>query len=103
MAFQDHVKTTQATISIHQAIKTLIAKLDLQPHVEGGFFKETYRSNLCVGSEPKKTRALSTAIYYLLTSDDFSCWHRLSADEIWHYYGGSSVTIYQLNEAGVLS
>ncbi|HVK08941.1 MAG TPA: cupin domain-containing protein [Gemmataceae bacterium] len=71
----------------------VIAHLDLQPHpVEGGFFRETYRSadNLPTG------RSVSTAIYYLLTPKTVSALHRLPGDEVFHFYAGDPVRMLQL-------
>jgi len=62
----------------------LISALGLAPHPEGGFFRETYRSEN------------ATAIYYLLTADTFSEMHRLDSDEIYHFYAGDPVEILRL-------
>lgn len=83
-----------------------IDKLQLTPHPEGGFFKETYRSNEQVDKDhlPLRfggTRSFSTAIYFLLRSQDRSLFHRIKSDEIWHHYAGSSLTIYVLTETGL--
>lgn len=79
----------------------VIARLQLEPHVEGGFFRRTYQSEFEIQVN-RQSRSVNTAIYYLLDSDDFSCWHRLKADEIWHYYGGSCLIVYQLDSHGNL-
>lgn len=74
----------------------LITKLNLLPHPEGGFYRETYRSN--DGVELKEpfngVRSFSTCIYFLLSSDSFSAFHRIHQDEIWHFYDGSSVNLH---------
>ncbi len=62
----------------------LVEALGLSPHPEGGFYRETYRSEN------------STAIYYLLTADTFSEMHRLKGDEIYHFYAGDPVEILRL-------
>ncbi|MFA7340057.1 MAG: cupin domain-containing protein [Candidatus Obscuribacterales bacterium] len=80
-----------------KTVTDLIASLDLKPHPEGGYYRETYRSNKVAG-EP--VRALSTAIYYLLVADTFSELHRLTADEIFHFYLGDTVEMLQLFEDG---
>lgn len=70
----------------------VIAHLQLQPHpVEGGFFRETYRSSATVGN-----RSVSTAIYYLLTPSTVSALHRLPGDEVFHFYMGDPVRMLQL-------
>ncbi|MFI4955256.1 MAG: cupin domain-containing protein, partial [Gammaproteobacteria bacterium] len=78
-------------------INQLITKLGLQEHPEGGFFKETYRSDQMVMLHGKSYPA-GTCIYYLLrsykTTRDFSAWHKLHGiDETWTYHAGSDLTI----------
>jgi len=69
----------------------LIQQLDLKPHPEGGFYKETYRSQgKTAGSTPGRSH--STAIYYLLVPGAVSKLHRLAFDEIFHFYLGDPVT-----------
>jgi len=68
----------------------IIRLLDLKPHPEGGFYKETYRSSRTITGTP--SRAHSTAIYYLLVPGAVSRMHRLKSDEIFHYYMGGAVT-----------
>ncbi|MBT1706060.1 cupin domain-containing protein [Fulvivirgaceae bacterium PWU20] len=80
--------------------------LQLTPHPEGGFFKETYRSSEVAGKECLSDgftgkRNFSTAIYFLLRSQDRSLFHRIKSDEMWHYYAGGSLTLYVLNEGGL--
>ncbi len=85
-----------------QTVETLRALLGLEPHpVEGGYFTETYRSaeQLPAGALPARyagARAISTAIYYLLTPDTFSAMHRLASDEVFHFYLGDPVEMLQL-------
>jgi predicted cupin superfamily sugar epimerase len=78
------------------AVDDLIKALNLQPHpMEGGFFRETYRSDESI-SHCGQSRSLATAIYYLLTPTTFSALHRLPTDEIFHFYCGSPVEMLQL-------
>jgi predicted cupin superfamily sugar epimerase len=75
--------------------KYWIEKLNLEKHPEGGWFKEIYRSEEVIPKEAlpeyfSGSRILSTSIYYLLEGDDFSAFHRIKSDEIWHYYAGNS-------------
>jgi uncharacterized protein len=72
---------------------------------EGGYYKETYRSDktIILPSETDGERSISTSIYYLLDGTQFSAFHRLKSDEIWHFYIGSSVTIYTINKMENLS
>lgn len=84
------------------SVHDLITALDLQPlPLEGGYYRETYRSpdRLPAGAWPglyNPDKAVSTAIYYLLTPDTFSALHRLPSDEIFHFYLGSPVQMLQL-------
>jgi uncharacterized protein len=80
-----------------------IEKLALEPHPEGGHYRQTYRSDLILPSEalPKQftgARAASTAIYFLLEGDNFSAFHRLRSDEMWHFYIGSALVVYVIGE-----
>ncbi|MEL6172516.1 MAG: cupin domain-containing protein [Pseudomonadota bacterium] len=64
----------------------IIKELDLAPHPEGGFFRETWRA--------KGTgRASGTAIYFLLRGEDSNRWHKVDAAEVWHYYAGSPLVL----------
>ena len=72
-----------------------IEKLGLQKHPEGGWFKEVYRSEEEIpvhnlNNSFSGDRNFSTSIYYLLEGNDFSAFHRIKSDELWHFYTGSS-------------
>ncbi|HZP37191.1 MAG TPA: cupin domain-containing protein [Methylomirabilota bacterium] len=88
------------------SVEALCALLGLVPHpVEGGFFRETYRSADLVPSDAlparyRGPRAAATAIYYLLTPDTVSAMHRLATDEIFHFYLGDPVEMLQLRPDG---
>lgn len=78
--------------------KDVIEKLNLIPHPEGGYYRETYRSDEYIPHEalPKRytgKRVFSTAIYFLLQSHEKHLLHRLKSDEIWHFYLGSPMLI----------
>ncbi len=82
-----------------------IEKLSLQPHPEGGYFREMYRSQESIAAEglPDRyggSRSMGTSIYFLLTGDSFSAFHRIQSDEGWHFYEGSTVTIFTINKEG---
>lgn len=66
----------------------VIAALDLQPHPEGGYFRETHRSAAAGGE-----RAAVSQIYYLLAAGEVSAWHRIDATEIWHAYAGAPLRL----------
>lgn len=85
-----------------------VARLALARHPEGGWFRETYRSDEGVARAhlPPRfdgDRAFSTAIYYLLESGDFSALHRIRQDEVWHHYDGSPLTLHLISPAGAYS
>lgn len=79
----------------------LIRALELNPHPEGGYYREVYRSRELLrisGEEFPAGRNLSTSIYYLLGGDDRSLFHRIRSDEVWHHYEGSSITIHMIHD-----
>jgi predicted cupin superfamily sugar epimerase len=78
----------------------IIKLLNLQKHQEGGYFVETYRSRKAVTVLQHGKRSNSTAIYYLLTPDTFSEMHRLTGDEIFHFYRGDPVEMLHLYPDG---
>jgi len=87
-------------------VKTIIASLSLVPHPkEGGYFRETYRAAEtlappALGARYAGARAVSTAIYYLLTPPTFSALHRLASDEVFHFYAGDPVEQLRLFNDG---
>ena len=84
---------------MHEDAARLIRELGLRPHPEGGYFTETYCSDRGVVGAAGDRRAL-TSIYFLLSGDDFSAFHRLKSDEIWHFYEGSDVAIECIDAGG---
>lgn len=68
----------------------IIARLGLQPHPEGGHFRETFRAPDATNSGG---RGASTAIFFLLKAGERSHWHRVDADEIWHHYAGAPLEL----------
>lgn len=77
----------------------LIRQFDLQPHPEGGYFRETYRAtDSVVRPADGAPRAASTAIYYLLCDGAYSSWHRIRSDEVWHFYAGDPIEVWVLDE-----
>lgn len=71
-------------------VNELIEINNLLPHPEGGFFRETYRSEF------------STGIFYLLKKGQKSCLHRIRSDEMWHFYGGDSISIVEITMSGTI-
>lgn len=78
-------------------IRTIISDLQLEPHPEGGYYRETFRSSL----KTEAGRASGTAIYYLLPEGEFSAFHRVrSADEQWHLYRGGDLELHLIDRSG---
>ncbi len=90
------------------SVTQLVKHLELAPHPEGGYFKETYRS---LGIIPQESlpnvfdgdRHYATGIYYLLQSKDFSAFHKIHQDEMWHFYMGDALEITMISNDGKLS
>ena len=86
--------------------QSYIQALQMQPHPEGGFFSESYRSEQTlevpapgVGT---RQRNVCTAIYFLLEAGNFSAFHRIQSDEIWHFYAGQALQVLELLPSGEL-
>ncbi len=85
--------------------KEIINTLELTPHPEGGYFKEIYRSKGVIKNDSLDfltygSRNYSTAIYFLLDKVDYSAFHRIKQDEIWHFYLGSTLLLHTINKVG---
>src|SRR5262245_14881759 len=85
-----------------------IDSLQLKPHPEGGYYRETYR---CAEVIPRAglparfsgPRSLCTAIYFLLQGEDFSALHTIKQDEVWHFYDGAALTVHVIDPEGCYS
>ena len=87
----------------YKSAREWIDELALIKHPEGGWFKETYRCDEYIDKEclPERfsgKRSFSTAIYFLLKEDEFSAFHSIKQDEIWHYHAGSPLIIYVIDQ-----
>ena len=71
----------------------LIHALQLLPHPEGGFYRETFRSAARVSPDQRPDRSALTTIYFLLAAGGFSAWHRVRSDEVWHWYEGEPLEL----------
>lgn len=85
----------------------LIRQFDLQPHPEGGWYRQTYKAKEKVAGDKLPSRfgggrCFSTAIYFLLEKGNFSAFHRIKSDECWHFYDGDPLNIYILHPDGTL-
>jgi uncharacterized protein len=88
--------------------KYWIEKLRLEQHPEGGYFRQTYKAELALGreslpSEFAGARAASTAIYFLIEGEEFSAFHRLRSDEVWHFYFGDALVVHVIDQDGAHS
>src|ERR1700753_3269828 len=92
----------------HLTAEEVVRLLNLAPHPEGGYFRETFRDEARVvldcaapsagddhrhATAPGATRSASTAIYFLLVRGERSRWHRVDAVEVWHYYAGAPLEL----------
>lgn len=85
--------------------KYWVEKYRMQAHPEGGYFAETYRSPEVISHDalPKRfggDRNFSTAIYFLLEGHQFSALHRIQSDEMWHFYHGTPLNIFYIDNQG---
>ncbi|MDB5643508.1 MAG: Cupin [Hyphomicrobiales bacterium] len=69
----------------------IVSRLELKPHPEGGFYRETFRDAVTDANG----RAASSLIYFLLGAGDVSEWHRVDAAEVWHFYAGAPLVLTQ--------
>src|SRR5579872_7542571 len=90
---------------IEKNSKYWVEKLRLEPHPEGVYFRQTYKADLTIAREALSPRfagdrAASTAIYFLLKGKNFSAFHRLRSDEVWHFYAGSPLIVIVIEPDG---
>jgi predicted cupin superfamily sugar epimerase len=88
-------------------VTEIIDRLELTPHPEGGYFRETYRASesVAAGALPRRfngERSISTAIYFLLEAGQCSHLHRIRSDEVWHFYAGDPLIVVEIDAAGSL-
>jgi predicted cupin superfamily sugar epimerase len=82
-----------------------IERLGLVPHPEGGYYRQTYKADVLLAKSAlaagfRGARPVSTAIYFLLEGQDFSAFHRLRSDEMWHFYAGGALVLYVIQSNG---
>ncbi|MFZ9388043.1 MAG: cupin domain-containing protein [Chitinophagaceae bacterium] len=85
----------------------LIEQYQLEPHPEGGWYRQTYKSPEMIQASglPARfggDRPFSTAIFFLLEQGNFSAFHRIQSDECWHFYDGDPLEIYMLKQGDIL-
>jgi predicted cupin superfamily sugar epimerase len=80
---------------VSDRVEALITALGMIPHPEGGFYGEVYRSLTTVNpSDGRGLRAALTTIYFLLPAGAVSRWHRVTSDEVWHFYEGAALDLW---------
>ncbi|MEO8017164.1 MAG: cupin domain-containing protein, partial [Pseudomonadota bacterium] len=85
---------------MHPRAAELITRLQLEPHPEGGYYREIFRSsNLVSPADGRGPRAALTTIYFLLPAGIVSRWHRVAADEVWHLYEGGPLEVLSIDPA----
>ena len=83
-------------------LNKIISALSLQPHPEGGYYSETYRSELRIEVPELGERNCATGIYFLLTANSFSAFHKVAHDEMWHFYLGAPIELHEIDHQGKL-
>ena len=91
--------------AIDHLVERYIQALGLQPHPEGGYYARTYESSSWVSKAAlpedfSGDRPFSTAIYFLLKGNQYSAFHRIKSDELWHHYAGGGLCIYVIYPNG---
>ena len=80
---------------MHPRATELINLLKLEPHPEGGYFVQTFRStSVVIPNDSRETRTALTLIYFLLVQGGVSRWHRVESDEAWHWYEGDPLELF---------
>ena len=88
---------------MHKRAQDLINDLGLQPHPEGGYFREIFRSPHQVHrSDERSARSALTTIYFLLVKGQHGRWHRVASDEVWHFYEGDPLDVYWIDDQDVV-
>lgn len=87
-------KIKEGSASMHPRARSLIAELGLQPHPEGGYYREIYRSGSTLRpGDHRDERSALTAIYFLLTAGQHSAWHQVISDEVWSHLEGDALEL----------
>jgi uncharacterized protein len=94
-------------MAIDFTIDQIVAHYQMLPHPEGGYYKETYKSeewipHIGLPNRFGGNRYFGTAIYFLLDQGNFSAFHRIKSDETWHFYAGQTLEIFVLHDNGEL-
>jgi predicted cupin superfamily sugar epimerase len=87
---------------MHSDAAKIIERLALEPHLEGGYYREVYRSSARVRTLDGREleRSAGTAVYFVLAEDDFSAFNREQSDEVWHLYAGGPLELHVIDDSG---
>jgi uncharacterized protein len=86
---------------MNDQVLNIVRILEMQPHPEGGYYRESFRAPLVLSGLPHGVpRNASTAIYFLLPAGTFSAFHRVRSDEVWHHYDGDPLALHIISRAG---
>lgn len=83
-------------------LNAVIKALQLEPHPEGGFYREMHRAPTLVNEPNGNTNNAYSSIYYLLSGADFSAWHRIQSDETWFFHLGCDIAIHYFDDQAML-
>lgn len=89
----------------NSTVKEIIKKFDLQPHIEGGYFREDFKSAITLPGDlldKEENRSIVTTCYYLLAQGQKSIFHKITSDEIWYFCSGGPIELFEINEKGNL-
>ena len=86
-----------------QDIKAVIDSLGLEPHPEGGFYREMHRASSLIKEANGNSKNAYSSIYYLLSGHDFSAWHRIHSDETWFFHLGCDIAIHYFDSKNSLA
>jgi hypothetical protein len=91
---------------MNKEAEKIVKALNLTRHPEGGYFSEVYRSDETLEKDLHERftgkHSLYTSIYFMLSENDYSAFHVLKSDEIWHFYSGTTIDIHIINPDGQL-
>ena len=85
-----------------QDMNAVIESLQLKPHPEGGFYREMHRASSLVKEANGSSKNAYSSIYYLLSGNDFSAWHRIQSDETWFFHLGCDIAIHYFDDQAML-
>jgi predicted cupin superfamily sugar epimerase len=103
--YSEHIVVSMLrAYSLMKKAAAIIKKLNLLPHPEGGYYRETHRATLKIDCTQTHggERSAYTSIYFLLLDNDFSAWHKVASDETWLFHSGQDLNIYSIEKDGTI-